>query len=285
MVKLSVFLGLLRIKQWYKNALIFIPLLFAGKFFVLNLFLLTLVGFLSLCLVSSSYYIINDLKDVKKDRHHPEKRHRPIAAGKISKGSSIFISLILLTTSLLIAYFLSIYFLFMVLGLFFISQLYTFSFRNFIFLDIIFISLNFVIRAISGVFLIDVPVSYWIILSTFFLSIFLVGGKRIVELDLKDIGKYRSNYKKDNKKSLEFMVITSSTIIIIFFSIYSILNEKTALLFSLPVALYLLLEYFDGIYNSPEKIRNPEKFIFSKKPFISLIIWIILIIFALYVLI
>ena len=170
MSKNFVFLKLLRVEQWYKNLVIFIPLIFSFNLFNLNLFILSFFGFISLCFISSSYYIINDIKDIEKDKYHPEKKNRPLASGKINKPFALLISVILFVDAILIAYSLSLYFLGAVLVLFMFSQAYNFGLRNIIFLDIILISTNFVIRAISGIFIIDTPVSYWVILTTFLIS-------------------------------------------------------------------------------------------------------------------
>lgn len=281
MIKKKDFLELLRVKQWYKNVIIFIPLVFSGNFFNFEYILLTFIGFISLSLISSSYYIINDIKDIKKDEHHPEKKNRPITSGKISKGKAIFISSILFMASLVIAYFLSVYFLYMVIGLFFVSQFYTFYARDIIFLDIIIISINFVIRAISGSFLIEVDISPWIILSTFFISIFLVSGKREMEIGMKNFKNYRNHFNKNDKETLKVMEIISASSVIIFFSIYSILYEKYTLLISLPIAFYIIISYLHTKKICPEKIRNPEKFIFDLKNLIFLFIWFIIIITSL----
>ena len=82
-MKIIDFVELLRLKQWYKNIVVFIPIIFAFQLFDLNFLFLTLLGFIALCLISSSYYIINDLKDVQEDKIHPEKRLRPLASRKI----------------------------------------------------------------------------------------------------------------------------------------------------------------------------------------------------------
>lgn len=282
MFKFIDFLALLRVKQWYKNILIFIPLVFSFNLFDINLFLLTSLGFLSLCFVSSSYYIINDLVDIKKDKHHPEKKNRPLASGKISKPKALITSAILFVTSLILASLLSIYFLYSVVILFILSQLYTLYLRNFIFLDIIFISLNFVIRAVSGIFIVKTVISYWVILLTFFISVFLVSGKRELETKIKGIKHYRSSYSEKDADTLSSLSSISVSVMLVFFSLYSILQDKGKLLVSLPISLYILISYIHCKEICPEKIRNPEKFIFDKKIIFAILLWIILIVGLLY---
>lgn len=281
-MKGSDLLKLLRVKQWYKNSVIFISIIFSFNLFNKNLILLSFFGFISLCFISSSFYIINDIVDRKKDRHHPEKKDRPIASKKIGIPLALVSSFVLFGASLLIAYNLSVFFLYSILALFILSLIYSCCVRKILFLDIIFISINFVIRAVSGTFIIDYPVSFWVILSTFFISVFLVSGKRIAELDLAQIGEYRSVYDKSSRKALEYLMILSLTNVFVFFSIYSILTERPALLISLPLALYIAISFFNEIYKNPFLIRNPEKFISKDKNLLAILIWLVILIDALY---
>jgi len=282
MVKIRDILGLLRVGQWYKNVVVFIPLVFSFNLFGVNLFIINLLGFFALCFMSSSYYIINDLKDIEKDKNHPEKYKRPIASGKISKSVAMLISLLLFIDSLVLAFYLSPAFFIFVLLLFLSSQLYNLFLREVAFFDIIIISLNFVIRTVSGIFLLNIQVSYLLILCAFFISIFLVSGKRISEISIKRLENYRKSLQKEHKETLNLMATISVASVIIFFSIYSIMFSQLLLLITLPVSFYMILLYFNSVYHHPEKIRNPEKFIFDRKIIISLIFWFILLIIALY---
>jgi 4-hydroxybenzoate polyprenyltransferase len=232
--------------------------------------------------MSSSYYIINDILDRQKDKYHPEKSKRPVASGKISKFEAIVISFSLFIISSSLAYFLSIYFLYSVLALFLFSQLYNFYVREIAFLDIILISLNFVIRAVSGAFIIHVNISYWVILLTFFISIFLVSGKRELEIKLKDINKYRACFDKNDYNTLNSLSSISVAVTIVFFSIYSILYERQGLLISLPIALYVMISYIHTKKVDPEKVRNPEKFIFDRKILFAILLWLLVVIIVLY---
>jgi len=124
-------LKLIRIEQWYKNFLIFIPLVFSLNFFNIRLLFITFLGFISLSLISSSYYIINDLKDIQKDKHHPEKKNRPLASGRLSRTTGILILILFLINSITLSYYLSPSFLVVVLVLFLSSQIYSFFLREF----------------------------------------------------------------------------------------------------------------------------------------------------------
>src|SRR5687768_8109314 len=87
--------------QWTKNALVFAALVFADKLFEAEAAARSLVAFACFCAVSSAIYLINDLKDVDADRHHPTKRFRPIAAGLVAPGFAFAVALVLLTLALI----------------------------------------------------------------------------------------------------------------------------------------------------------------------------------------
>ena len=283
MFKLKDFFKLLRVEQWYKNIVIFIPIIFSLNFLNGKYLLLTILGFLSLCFLSSSYYIINDIVDLEKDKNHPEKKKRPLALGIISKKSAGIISLILFFISIIIGYFLSIYFFYLLIVLFSLSQLYTFYIRKIEFLDIIVISINFVIKAVCGAFIINVPSSYWVILCIFFISLFLVSLKRSSETALKNVEKYRSSIKPADKIIFDNLSIVSLVCTFVFFCIYSILHNKPGLLLGLPLSLYIVFDYLKSTHNNPDIARNPEKFIFNKKTIIVFILWGLITIISFYI--
>jgi 4-hydroxybenzoate polyprenyltransferase len=246
------------------------------------LFSLSCVGFFILCFTSSAIYILNDLQDISKDKNHPEKRNRPIASGKISIPAAAIISLLLLLFSVALSLSISFNFVCAIGALFLMSQSYSFYAKKIPYLDIIIISINFCIRTFSGIVLINYPVSYWLILSIFFIALFLTSIKRSVEVSLPNIEHYRPGFSINDKKILEMVGIFSATSVFIFFCIYCILLNRVNLLYSLPLALYITFIFIKSMNDSPEKIRNPEKFIFDRRVVLSLVIWALIVILALY---
>ena len=103
MTKPSNYLKLVRIKQWYKNLVVFLPLIFSLSLLNLDSLSLTIVGFITLGLASGALYIRNDILDIESDKLHPVKKLRPLASGKISKKNAYIIFVLLLSSSLIIA--------------------------------------------------------------------------------------------------------------------------------------------------------------------------------------
>jgi len=216
---------------------------------------------------------------------HPEKKIRPLAAGLVRKSSAFFLALILFAISLGGGYYLNLYFFYSLAGLVVLTQIYTFFLKNIIFADILTIATLFVIRAISGAFLIEVKISPWLILCPFFLSLFLSIGKRHSDLLLlKD--KAAETRKVLQYYTLELtnsLMIISTTLLIISYALYSFLSEHTNLLYTLPFALFVIFRFFSLINKGSEIARHPEKVIRDKAMIIGIVLWVIITIVVIYV--
>lgn len=267
-------LSLLRAKQWYKNLVIFLPIIFAEALFTEGYLQLVLFGFLSLCFASSASYIINDIVDAKEDRRHLEKRKRPIAAGKINSGVALLIALILLIGSLAIATKLSYNFAISVLALFILTQSYTFFLKKELFADVAAISTNFVIRAVSGAFIINVRVSPWLILCTFFLSMLLVSAKR-----KGDLGLTKNKYTPELADRLANF---SAIALVMSYSLYSFLSIYPLLIATLPFAIYVIFTYLHLADRNRALARNTEKIFKEPRIMIGSLLWIALALIVIY---
>jgi 4-hydroxybenzoate polyprenyltransferase len=265
-------LGLLRVKQYYKNLLVFIAVVFAGLVFDFNAVFLSFLGFIALCLVSSSNYILNDYANIAEDRKHKEKKKRPLASGKISSGLALFVAAVLVVLSLILAMSLSTYFFYLVILMFFLTQLYTLFFRKELFLDILFISINFVIRAVAGAVILDVRISPWLILCTFFLSLFIAVGKRSAEVKS---GVKRSVLKMYDEKLVSALLIITSTLLFVSYGMYSFLSVYPYMIFTVPFAFYVVLRYLYLVYSGSEIAMKSELFYKDYRLVLGIIAWFV----------
>lgn len=257
-------LKLLRINQYYKNLVIFLAVFFSGNLLNTPMIFSTFLGFISLCLISSTNYIINDIVDIEKDKQHPEKRLRPIASGKIKIYQAIILAVLLFLFAVTLASHISLNFLFAVFFLFIFTAVYTFILKKIPFLDIFAIAINFVARAIGGALIINVWISPFLILCPFFLSLFLSTGKRYSDmLFLKKKILYP-------KKTLKILIYAAFTSLILSFIIYCILVNPYLLL-TLPIAAYALFEYLKLILSASKIARHPE-LIFTNLKLIAIIL-------------
>jgi len=270
------FIKLLRPNQWYKNLLVFLAIFFSGNFLNLENIYLVFLGFISLIAISSANYIINDLVDIRKDKLHPEKFLRPLASGKVKIWQAVVLGIVLIGVSLFIASKLHPYFLYSVLFLFGFTQLYSFLLKKEAFADVLAISINFVVRASAGAFILKVLISPWLILVVFFLALFLTLGKR--KSDLVYLGesaeKHKPSLKNYSKETIDFLMIISTSALVITYSLYCTLGRNPLMLLTLPIALYALLRYIGLVYSGSEIGRQPHKVFKDYRMVIAIILWI-----------
>lgn len=278
------FLRLMRVNQWYKNLVIFLPLIFFAHFFRLNEFLAIILGFFSLCLISSVNYIINDFVDRKNDRLNPEKMDKPLVTGVVKSYQAVILLVVLFVCSILLSFSLSALFMLGVLALFVSSQLYSFFFKEELFLDILFIAANFVIRAVSGTFITNIPISPWLVLCTFFLSMFLSVGKRKSELMLLggDASNHRKVLKYYSPEITNSLMIIATSLLIMSYALYSFLSKFPHLVWTLPIALYVILRYTYLVYSGSDVARHPERAVRDLRLVLGSILWVLLVFLIIY---
>ncbi|MFT4526426.1 MAG: decaprenyl-phosphate phosphoribosyltransferase [Granulosicoccus sp.] len=226
MKQLSSILELIRPKHWVKNLFVMMPLFFAGQVQNQNRLIDTVVAMVAFCLVASAVYVVNDLKDAKADRKHPEKKKRPIASGAVKKGMAGLISIILLAASIAIALSVSRE-VAMGLGLYFLMNLaYTFGLKKVSILDVSIIATGFVIRVLVGGSASDVHISHWIIIDTFLLALILALSKRRAELNLhgKNV-EVRQSLKGYNEGFLDLSLVLFSGVTIVSYIMYCVSDE------------------------------------------------------------
>lgn len=272
----------MRPQQWYKNLLVFAALVFSKNMFNLELLKLTILGFIAFCLASSGQYILNDILDKEKDRKHPKKCKRPIASGKISIKVAVTYSIMIFSVSLATSYLLNFWFLLAVLSYLLLNSTYSILLKNFVLLDVLTISAGFVIRAISGCFLINVLISPWLVLCTSFLAIFLALSKRRHELvflneEAKDHRKVLGLYSKE---VVEHMVSTAASMAIISYSLYTF-SENIEMMLTIPLVLYGMFRYLLLIHT--KNFGETELFFKDKGLFFSIVLWILMVIILLYI--
>ncbi len=276
----------IRVKQWYKNLVIFIPLIFAEKLFDFNSITTVIIGFVSLCLISSTNYILNDITDIKRDREHPEKKNRPVASGKISVKEALIITALLGAASLLIGAAVNSAFVLMPLTLFLLTQTYNLKIKEIPFADVHVIAVNFFIRTTAGSVALNVPISPWLGLTIFLLALFLGTGKRKTEMELlgENAAKHKIVYKKYTKEMLTCMADITATLLIIAYSLYTFLKhpENYDMMITIPFVTFIIFRYLYFIHSNNKIARKTELIFTDKQMMITIAIWLILSIIIIY---
>ena len=250
MTELYSYFQLVRIKQWYKNLVIFLPLVFTLSLLNLDSLFLTIVGFIALGLASSALYIRNDILDIDFDKQHPVKKLRSLASGKISKKNAYIIFVLLLSSSLIIAAIVNWQLVIVLIFLIVNTTVYSQWLKKFAFVDLLSVSINFIIRVFFGMILLDVPISPWLIFGVFLVAFFLGLMKRKSEIIiLKEAAiLHRKSFSRYSIRNLNYSLIIVSILVILTYSVYSITNDPTndnRLIYTIPiVAIIIFRQYY-----------------------------------------
>ena len=181
---IAVWLRALRVHQWMKNGLIFVPLLAAQKVDDVALLLAAFLAFVSFSVCASTVYILNDLLDLAADRAHRSKYRRPFASGAISVSSGIIAVPFLLLAALSIALLLPKLFLFVLVGYAIATTAYSFVLKRQVIVDVMVLAGLYTIRILAGSAATSIVPSFWLLAFSMFLFLCLAMVKRYSELSL-----------------------------------------------------------------------------------------------------
>lgn len=233
----------IRVYQWLKNLLLFVPLVTSHSISYPDLVLKTMIAFVAFGFIASTGYIINDLMDLDSDRSHPRKKKRPMASGKLSILSAIAIAIVLFVVGLMAAYLINISFFIILLLYFLLSVGYSIHFKKIVLYDVFLLAAFYTIRVISGGIVTDIPISFWLVAFSIFIFLSLAFVKRYSEIaqvtHLKSIENRRRDYSAVDLPLLQIMGIASGFMSVIVFSLY-INSPEVGLLYGNPKILWFL---------------------------------------------
>jgi len=272
--ELSLINGLfksLRPKQWTKNGFIFAALVFDLKLFQIEPFIKTIIGFILLCFISGTVYLINDLVDVEKDRLHPTKKYRPIPSGQIPVTAALIAAIVLPAICLPLSFWLDLKFGVVVSGYLLLQIAYSFILKNIVIVDVLTLAAGFVLRVAGGVALIEATrFSPWLYMFTVLLALFLGLGKRREELALLK-GHATSTRAILNEYNLPFLdemmaVVTAGTVMTYAFYTFSAPNlpDNHLMMLTIPFVIYGIFRYLYVIHvqgngGAPDEILLTDK--------------------------
>lgn len=250
-----VFLRTIRIHQWAKNFLIFIPLLLSHNFTNTGKILNCIAAFVAFGLCASATYIINDLLDIENDRSHHEKRFRPIPAGNIGFVACVATIGVFFALAAFFAFSIDMRLMLMLLAYIIITLCYSFCLKKLIIVDIIALAFFYIFRLYFGAVAVDVPISHWFITFATFIFLSLGAVKRYTEI-LKT--------KESSREKLSGRGYTVDDI-----SIISNIGVSAGLISVLTYIIYIN-------YGANEYYRNPAVLLWGSFPLLYFIlkIWI-----------
>ena len=179
----KTWLKAMRLHQWLKNALIFVPLLAAHQLFKLDAFFIGLIAFFLFGLCASSVYLLNDILDLADDRHHASKRNRPFASGKLSIRDGLIAFPLLLASAFALAIcFLPWPFVGALAGYYALTLAYSLFLKRYMAVDVIALAMLYTMRIIAGAAALALPLTFWILAFSMFIFLSLALVKRYAEL-------------------------------------------------------------------------------------------------------
>lgn len=179
---LAVWLRALRVHQWLKNLLLFVPLMTAFSFLDFQKLAAAIIAFLAFSLAASATYMVNDLWDLESDRGHPRKRLRPFASGAIPIRHGIMVAAVALGIALILAFAVSKGFLAMLLIYLVVTSAYSWMLKGYVLIDVLVLSLLYALRILAGSVAVGISTSSWLLAFSVFIFLSLALVKRCSEL-------------------------------------------------------------------------------------------------------
>jgi len=219
-----VWLKALRLTQWAKNALLFLPLLAAHQW-QMQAWVTVALAFVAFGLCASATYLVNDLLDLPNDRRHAHKRHRPLAAGRIGVAPAVAVLGLLLPLSWVLAAAVSWPFLGMLLLYTAVTLSYSFWLKRQAVLDVLLLSALYTLRIGAGALAAGVLLSNWLLAISLFLFLGLALVKRCAELEeiRLDSAVERARgrgYHQDDLPALRAMGVASGFLTVMVLALY-----------------------------------------------------------------
>lgn len=292
----------MRPKQWTKNALVLLALIFARKLTDLGAIERAGAAFFAFSLAASVVYLINDIADRDQDRLHPKKSRRPIASGRLSVPLAIVTAAVciggagILTGWLVLvgmrgvadpfarwgggpALFVGTIVAYLVLNVLYSSWL-----KHQVLWDVFVVAAGFVLRAMAGAFAVLVPISPWFYLATTFLALFLALGKRRAELVQlgDDAGRHRAILRDYTTPLLDQLLGVVVTCTLITYSLYTFQgdNGTHTLMLTIPFVLFGVFRYLYLIYVRQEG-GQPDEVLWRDRQILGAVVLCVLTVLAL----
>ena len=239
----------LRLHQWPKNLLVFVPLLTSHRILEPEALAIGLHAFVAFSLTASAVYLANDLVDLDDDRRHPRKRARPVAAGELPIETAIGLIPVLALGAAVVALHLSPEFLALLAGYVVANLLYSLGLKRIVLVDAFVLAALYTVRILAGAAAVAVPVSHWLLAFSLFAFLSLAFAKRFVEVShvaaRSEAGVAGRGYRAGDGALIGMLGTAAGYLSVLVFALYItsrevvVLYRSPALLwFAVPLLLY-----------------------------------------------
>lgn len=278
--RLRAWLRALRPEQWVKNLVVFAALVFGLRLLDAGAVLGSLVAFVVFCAASSAAYLLNDVVDVERDRLHPAKARRPVAAGEIAVTHAAAGSVALAAGAVAAALAWNAE-LAGVVGLYLgLNLAYSFYLKHLAVVDVLVIATGFVLRAVAGGAAISVTVSSWLVVCTFMAMLFLALGKRRAEVaGLPEAADHRPTHRGYGVGALDQMMTIVVAATLVSYCLYTLSPEVRErfgvghLELTVPFVVYGLFRYLH-LVRTGTRAQNPTRAVLTDVPIlVAVALW------------
>jgi len=278
----------IRPHQWTKNLIIYFAFLFTiGQAWNLDeldeaarLFARITAAFAIFCLITSAVYLLNDVLDADKDRRHPKKRHRPIAAGALSPFLALAIALALAAGGVALALVLERFYALVILIYLAMMIAYSIYLKRLIIVDIMIISGGFVLRAVAGAVVLDVTISPWLYICTTLGALFVGFAKRLNEIALagKDSSLQRETLEEYTPDFLKQLISIVAPATLVAYTLYTFtsdnLPDNNVMMITIPFVMYGLFRYLYLVHQK-NLGESPEQILLTDVPLmLNIVLWL-----------
>lgn len=276
---LKVMLKALRVHQWAKNALIFVPVAAAHKLQDPQVLLFALLAFVAFSLCASSVYLLNDMLDLEADRQHHSKCRRPFAAGQISLLFGIVMAPVLLLAALLISLLLPLKFLGVLAAYYVVTLAYSFGLKRVVMIDVLTLAGLYTVRIVAGAAATQIELSFWLLMFAIFIFLSLAIVKRYAELFvMRQQGKLKAKgrgYQTEDLALLQSLGASSGYLSILVLALY-VNSPEVSLLYHHPKVIWglvpVMLYWISRIWMETHRGRmHDDPLVYALKDRISLL--------------
>ena len=233
----------LRLHQWLKNLLVFLPLLAAHRLFSLDAAAHAAAAFVAFGLCASGVYLLNDLLDLASDRRHPRKRERPFAAGTLPLTAGLVAAPALTLAAFALALVIAPLFALTLLGYYVLTLAYSFRLKRIVMLDVVVLAALYTIRIVAGAAAIAQPLSFWLLAFSMFIFLSLAMLKRYTELRMLQANGWNNaegrGYRVDDLGLIQSLGAASGYLSVLVLALY-INSTASEALYHRPEVLWLL---------------------------------------------
>ncbi|MCU1264981.1 MAG: Prenyltransferase [Acidobacteria bacterium] len=246
----------MRPRQWVKSSFVFTGILFAGAWRQSQMVQRVLLAAVAFSLAASGVYIINDLIDRSQDLHHPRKKLRPLAAGKVSVSAAIAVLIVLLLAAFALGFLVSTRVVAILSIYVLVNIAYSVHLKHVVILDVFIIASGFMLRILAGTMGVGIAPSQWLLLCGWMMALFLGFAKRRAEIyALSDDGPtHRRVLTHYQPVLLDHMIIVTATCVILSYSLYTMspatiqTHHTESLIYTVPFVIYGIFRYIYSLH-------------------------------------